>query len=575
MRHAQFRSKTACLKNALAAGASLAALGSAGAAMAQVQQPSAPLQLRTDYLGYSASASARVGYSDNINLQRDELADSELFLSTLLTGGAVVSTPRVTALFLGDLDLSYLTDQSDFVVNQDIAGTSTFTALDNWLYVDLSGSTTRQLVGDNARFSGSINSARGQRANVHSYSASPYVYRRFADLSSAEVRYRFTQVFVDDSNQALNPFGGGAFNDSRSNEVLASYESGGLLNRARFRVTAYGNDTSEDTPEVVFDDGSGPQMLSDFEYRQGSVTGDAQFSINQSFALSGAIGYDEVETDGLAELFFDDDELSGFFWRAGFSASPGRRSSIRLEYGERYGDDFINANINYRLSQRFVFTASANRSFRTRAQSVSSQFRTTSRAALDFADQLREGQELSPRGVVDAANFFAGSLSGAGAVQTTGVAVADSASAFLRGGFGRTDLSVGGFYADENFGFRQVETYGARFEARRRLSRRLTAYGNVDYRRADTTVDLATCEANPVVFGFDTTDPLFDAATQCANLTLNNGVTNTVIARAGGAYRLFEDASVFIEGAHTERFSPNDLLEYSENSILAGITLDF
>ena len=59
MRHAQFRSKTACLKNAFAAGASLAALGSAGAALAQVQQPSAPLQLRTDYLGYSASASAR------------------------------------------------------------------------------------------------------------------------------------------------------------------------------------------------------------------------------------------------------------------------------------------------------------------------------------------------------------------------------------------------------------------------------------------------------------------------------------------------------------------------------------
>ena len=569
MQHAPFR-----LKAALAAGASLAVLGSAGVASAQVQQPSAPLQLRTDYLGYSASASARVGYSDNINLQRDELADSELFLSTLLTGGAVVSTPRVTGLLLGDLDLSYLTDQNDFVVNQNISGTSTFTAVDNWLYLDISGATTRQLVGDNARFSGNINAARGQRANVHSYSASPYVYHRFADLSSAEVRYRFTQVFVDDSNQEFNPFGGGAFNDSRSNEVLASYESGGLLNRARFRITAYGNDTSEDTQEVIFDDGSGPQVLSDFDYRQGAVTGDVEFAVNQSFALSGAVGYDEIDTDGLAELFFDEEELSGVFWRAGFSATPGRRSSVRVEYGERYGDDFINASVNYRISSRLIFTADANRTFRTRTQSVSSQFRTTSRAALDFADRLREGQELSPRGVIEAANFFSGGLGG-GFAQTTGVAVTDAASAFLRGGFGRTNLSLGGFYTDEEFGFRQVETYGARFEVRRRLSRRLTAYGNVDYRRADTTVDTATCEANPVVFGFDTTDPLFDAVTQCANLATNNGVTDTVIARIGGAYRLFQDASLFVEGTRADRFSPNELLEYAENSILVGITLDF
>ncbi|MCK5750438.1 MAG: hypothetical protein KAH44_29745, partial [Oricola sp.] len=82
---------------------SVGAAAFAGAALAQVTGPTAPLKLQTNYYGYSAGVSLRGGYSDNINLQRGALKEDEFFLSTLLTGGAVVSTPRVTALVLGDL----------------------------------------------------------------------------------------------------------------------------------------------------------------------------------------------------------------------------------------------------------------------------------------------------------------------------------------------------------------------------------------------------------------------------------------------------------------------------------------
>ena len=568
----QMRYSKSGLKKALFAGAALGVFG--GAALAQVVEPTAPLTLRTDYVGYSASGSARLGYSDNINLQRDGLEDNELILSTLFTGGAIVSTPRATGIILGDLDFSYLVDQSDFVVNQNIGAVSTLTALDNWLYLDLSGSTTRQLVGDNARFSANLNAGRNQRANVHSYSASPYLYRRFADQSSIEARYRFSQAFVDDSNRAFNPFGGSAFNDTIAHEALATYDSGGLFNLVRFRLSAYGSDVTEDSPDFVFDAGNGPEVFTEFGYQQASAYGDVQVFLNQSFALSGAIGYDEVDAADSASLFFDDDELSGVFWRAGFTASPGRRSNIRLEYGERYGDDFIDANVSYAFSSRLSFQASAGRTFRTRTLSVSSQFRSNARATLDFADQLREGLELSPRGVIETANFFAQGFN-SGVAQTSGVAVTDAASAGLFGRFGRTSVNISGNYADQDFGFRAVENYGASLNVRRQVSRRITAYGNVNYRRADTTVDIATCEANPIVFGFDTSDPLFDPVTACANLAANNGVTNTLIGRIGAGYRLYRNASVFAEYSRTERFAPNPLLEYSENAALIGVTLDF
>lgn len=539
----------------------------ASAAVAQVDGPEAPLKLQTDYFGYSAGVSVRGSYSDNINLSRGALKDDEFIMSTLFTGGAILSTPRVTGLIIGDLDFSYLIDDGDLAINQNIGATSTFTGVENWLYFDLSGSTTRQLVGDNARFSGNANAARNQRANVHTYSASPYLFHLFSDESSAEVRYRFSQVFVD-QDQGFSIFGGG-IDDSTTHEVLAEYNSGRAFDRLRFSLTAYGSDTSEDGFEIV------PGLnVPDFEFRQGSLASAAQFSLSSRFALSGGIGYDDVDTEGGTASFFDNDDLSGFFWRAGFTARPGPRSFLRLEYGQRYGDEFIDADASYRASQRFVFSAAASRSFRTRAQSVTSQLRSTQRQTLEFADALREGQELSARAIIESANFFASSRD-TGFAQTSGVAVSDSASIAITGDFDMTEISIYANYADDDFGFRQIETIGAGIDVRRRLARRVTGYGSVVYRRADTEFDSATCEANPLIFGFDITDPMFDAMTACSGLAADNGITNTIIGRVGASYRVYENVSAFAEFTHTERFAPNPLLEYSENTILAGVTLEF
>ena len=273
-------------------------------------------------------------------------------------------------------------------------------------------------------------------------------------------------------------------------------------------------------------------------------------------------------------MFFNDDELSGGWWRAGFTASPGRRGSIRLEYGERFGGDFIDASAFYELSRRLVFSAGASRTFQTRSQNISSRFRGNQLQTLEFADRLRDGEELPARGVIDAANRFASSLSGRSA-QTIGVGVTDQAFAALDGRYGRTQVTLSGNYTDSDFGFRTIESLGGSFNLRHQLSRTLTGYIGVDYRHVDTTFDPAVCEVNPLIFGFDTTDPLFNAMTDCAALAADNGVTDTVIGRLGGSYRIAKNVSAFAEYSHTERFSEVDLLEYGENTILAGVTLDF
>lgn len=563
MRKQNYRRTSCKIMASLWAGAAVAALAT-GQAGAQVPGSDAELQLRNNFLGYAASVSPRFSYSDNINLQRDALADSEYIFSTQFTGGAVIATQRASGIILGDLDFSFLADDTDFVVNQNIGATSTFTAADNWLYLDVSGQTSRQLIGDNARFSANVNAARGQQANVHSYNASPYVYHRMADQSAVELRYRWSQIFVDDSNTDFNPLDGNFLNDSRSHEALLSYESGNAFEVVRFRTTVYGIDTVDDGSDI---------FPIPFEYRQGSVLTEAQVALNSNFALSGAVGYDEVDTDQAAAIFFDEDQLSGLFWRAGFTARPGRRTRVRIEYGERFDDEFIDADISYEISRRLVFNAAASRTFQTRAQAVSSQFRASQLQTLDFVERLRANQEVSPRGLIEAANRFAG-VSGAGA-QTIGLGVTNSAFAALNGAYGRNNFSLSGSYNDTNFGFREIVSYGVSLNARREVSRRLSAFGDVSWRNIDTTIDQATCLSDPRIFGFDTTDPLFDPVAECAGRALEEGVTDTIIVSGGASYSLYENVAAFLQASHSTRVSENFLLEYAENSVTLGVTLDF
>jgi len=545
-------------------GASASIFAISQGAIAQRLNAEPPLRLQTDYFGYAASVGARIGYTDNINLAPDGFEEDEFIASTVFSGGAITSTNRFTGIVLGDLDLSYLIDGEDFNVNQNIAGVGTATLADNWFYVDVSGQTSRQLIGDNARFARSLNSGRSQQANVHSYGVSPYLYRLRADGSSVTLRYRFSQVFIDDSDSVFGAIDEDFLNDSRSHEVVASYDSGNKFDKVRFTLSAYGNETTED--------GSG--VLPSFGYQHGAVEGEVEIALSDKISISGAVGYDDLETADAASLFFDDEELSGVFWRAGITARPNRRTTARVEYGRRFDDEFIDAAIAHRITPRLNLSAGANRSFTSRARSVDARFRNTQLATLKYADLLRSGEELSPREVINNANRFASLFSGVSA-QTIGVGVVDSAYIRLNGDYGRTRLSLGGFYADSDFGFREIEAVSLNAFVNRDLTRRISGYAGLNFRHADTNVDQATCEANPTVFGLDAFNPVFDPMTACADFIAANGVTNTLSATVGADYRFFENVSLFAEYSHTERWSEVVTLEYTENLIFTGVRLDF
>ena len=71
------------------------------------------------------------------------------------------------------------------------------------------------------------------------------------------------------------------------------------------------------------------------------------------------------------------------------------------------------------------------------------------------------------------------------------------------------------------------------------------------------------------------TDPAFDPVTACQEFAARNGRTDTVGGRVGGSYRLYRNASAFAEYGRSNRLAESALLEYSENYVVLGLTIDF
>lgn len=547
-------------KTALLATAAAFAFGHATAfAQNQPAGPQAPLKFRNSYFGYGLAVGPRVTYTDNISLAPDGFRDDEFAAGVSADGSAIYSTNRFTGIIDGSLDVSYLTDQAELVASQDIGAVGTATVADNLFYVDLGASSSRQLAGEDARFSNNVNAGRNQRVNVHDFAVSPYLNRRFPDGSAVELRYRFAQAFIENNSTNLNRQ---IFDrNSRTQEVVATYDSGRALDRVNVALTAYGNKTRD----------YGAQLIQDYEYERGSLQGDVQAALSDQFALAGTIGYDEVDTTAPAS-FLAEDQLSGVFWNAGFRFTPGRKTDMLIKYGRRYDNDFIDGYIRYDVTERIHFAANASRTFQTRALASATQYQAMQRRTLDFVENLRAGGSGDASDIVDALTRVARQRFG---VQQIGLGVANNVNATLAGAFGRTTVSMSGHYRDVDYGYREIETIGVTLGLRRAMSRRMSAYSNIFYRHVDSAADLTSCLADPTLFFLDPTVPGFDAALSCNAVIGFQGDNSTVGGRIGLSYRVYQNVSAFGEYSHTERFSQNAAQEYGENTVTAGLQLEF
>lgn len=522
-------------------------------------------------LPYTLKISPQITFSDNVDLSPDSNAQADGLASVVFEGGLLLDRVNFSGYVNGRIEVgSYFdppvvngADQYEqFVVDQDITAAGTANFIDNFLYLDAALSARKEALDERSAFSTQSLAANDQQADSFSYSISPYVFSKLVNESTVEARYRYTDVTIsdDDAVDGVQNF----LNDSRSHEVLAEYTSGKLLDRVGFSLRAYGNQTKE----------SGSDVLPEVDYAQTSVSGDLRYPLSRKLSVVGTVGYDDINTNGSG--FFDDDDLSGVFWKAGLLATPGRRTRAQLEVGTRFGGLLVEGNASYEYSSRLQFRADASRSFRTSGQAGAQGLSILQSETLGFAEELRQAQNVSSRDVLDRTLQFNNGLSDLTGRQS-GLAKSNNANFSVIANTKKTDFVLSLGYDQSDFGFQKTETVTLGGQVERKLSRRLGLYGRGTYQLSNTDMTGSVADCVLALSIEPSTAGLSVAALTdlCQNPDQFGGDAQTLSLLGGINYQLYKDVSAYAQISRTERFADDTADEFDENAITLGLTFEF
>jgi len=291
------------------------------------------------HVTYRSTASET--FSDNIDQEPDGERDAAL----VTRAGPGISISGSSARVVGALSMDLIGvhqtagDDQGFSVDPAISGTSTTELSPDHLFLDLSGSVSRQLLDTREATSGS-GASTANRDLVAAFSASPYLVHRIGSFADAEWRYRFSPVIVGGgggSNGAGGASGVGN-SDSLIHEASLNLKSGEDFSRLGWTLSNIGR----------LEDRS-----SENDIKSASTDLGLSYDLWQGFALLGGVGYEYRDGDEQ-----DQDNFQGVTWRGGFQYNPNPDLSFEATYGRRNNQNSLDASLHYQVGPKTLLTAS-------------------------------------------------------------------------------------------------------------------------------------------------------------------------------------------------------------------------
>jgi uncharacterized protein (PEP-CTERM system associated) len=150
------------------------------------------------------------------------------------------------------------------------------------------------------------------RADVRTYTISPYLRHQFGHIASADLRY---------SHDSINASTGGLL-ASHTDRVGFNLNSG-----SAFRILGWGLHYNHQ--KIAYSDLNTPTVDTT------TSSGNLRYMLTQTFSLTATGGYEKSTYVSIKE------KPEGYFWTAGFSWKPSDRTSVEASAGKRfYGRTF-------------------------------------------------------------------------------------------------------------------------------------------------------------------------------------------------------------------------------------------
>lgn len=291
--------------------------------------------------------SIRETYTTNVMLRPEELARSDLVTQINPGISLVGKTKRAKVNISYTMNNLIYAQETQFTrIAHQLNASATGELLENFLFLDAKAAMFQQ----NASLFGgqavdNVNRIGGNRADIRSYSISPYIRHRFGDIATTELRYAYSIVDSTlnggNNNNVLGAgavsagsAGGQGFANSESNTIRLGINSG-----AAFRILGWGIDYNRE--EITFNTQQFTRPIN-----QEKIIGNINYRVTPEFSLIGTGGYEKNSFVSVGR------NPESPVWSGGFHWKPSERTDIKATAGKRFFGDtyFVAASHRTRIT---------------------------------------------------------------------------------------------------------------------------------------------------------------------------------------------------------------------------------
>jgi uncharacterized protein (PEP-CTERM system associated) len=470
------------------------------------------------------SLSVSEAFTDNSGLNSDNEERNSDFTTQVSPGLTINGTSGRSSLNLAYAfnRTFYHRDTQGDENNNSLAAVGQIELWKRIFFVDGQASIS-QVIEDGTEASSDSPSGRNvNRTEARSFNVSPFLRFHIGQWIETEPRVTLNKTTTE-SDQ---------IEDTTTRTGAITINSGRRFAIFPWSITAFDRKTQND--------GAQP---SENERR---VDGSFSYVLDRKLTLTGTVGWEEIEDQGL------DNQPEGITWSGGFTARPSSRSTLQFSYGDRYDDRNISANASYRISSRTTVDASFTESIQTSQGLIAQQLLNLTNNAGGggspvFADPSGQGFTLTPnnnRILINGQPAFLETLDRFGLSENT--FRQKNFRLNFSGSRRRNSFNGGGFWEERNIeatGIKE-ESYGGNIAVSRQLSSRLN--GSVGL--AIVATDFGTADQREEINYSGSTSLSYQVRNDI-HATLSYNLTLTKVNNA-----------------------PDDLLE---NSVLLGLTKSF
>lgn len=256
------------------------------------------------------SVGASTRYTDNVGQRATDPEDALILSVTPRILVRAEGSRRVQAtLQYGVTGVSRFSDDNTQDIYHRLNAIGKAELIEDFLFIDGTARVSQELIsllGSPAE--AEVNDSN--RANVGTYSISPYIRKRFGTFAEAQARYTASGS-VFESNTAA---------DSSANTIAL-----GLTSGTRFNDVSWGLDYS--IRKAEYRNASIATYNTDTTFERASAT--AGYALTRKFRVFGTVGKDSND-------YLSTTDTDGSFYNVGLGWAPTRRTSLEATVGERY-----------------------------------------------------------------------------------------------------------------------------------------------------------------------------------------------------------------------------------------------